>query len=86
MRRRCLASRASTALSGFDDAEAVDDVRFADPRRAIHIAAELGIPDPAGALPATADVLRRSGHCSDPEGLVQRLTDRLDDPSNDTDL
>lgn len=72
------------ALSGFDDAEASDEVRLAGLKRAMEIAAELGLPDPTGGLPAAADLLRRSGRCADPEGLVKRLSDRLDDSSQAT--
>ncbi len=74
------------ALAGFDDTEADDDVRLAGLRRAVEIAAELGFPDPTGALPGAADLLRRSGRCADPEGLVKRLTGRLDNSSNEKDM
>jgi hypothetical protein len=50
----------------------------------MEIASELGLSDATGALAAAADLLRRSRQCADPEGLVKRLTDRLEDSSNDT--
>lgn len=69
------------AILGFDEETPTDETRLVGLRRARQIAAELGHPDPAGAIPAAAVELAKAGKCADPEQLATRLL-KADDGSN----
>lgn len=69
---------ATLAMIGYDEDEPTDETRLDGLRRARETAADLGHPDPAGAVPAAASVLARSGKCADPEQLATRILEALD--------
>jgi len=66
------------AMLGYDEDEPADEIRIDGLRRARQTAADLGHPDPAGAVPAAAVALAKAGKCADPERLAIRVLARLD--------
>jgi len=68
------------AMLGYDEDDPGDEVRLDGLRRARRTAADLGLPDPVGALPAAAVALARAGKSLDPEKLVTRILKAIDHP------
>jgi tetratricopeptide (TPR) repeat protein len=66
------------AMLGYDEDEPTDETRLDGLRRARQTAADLGHPDPAGAVPAAAVALAKAGKCADPERLAIRVLEGLD--------
>jgi predicted nucleic acid-binding protein len=66
------------AMIGYDEDEPTDETRLDGLRRARHAAADIGYPDPAGAVPAAAAALAKAGKCADPEQLATRILEALD--------
>lgn len=69
---------AMLAMLAYDEDEPKDETRLDGLRRARHIAADLGHPDPASAVRAAAAALAESGQCTDPEQLAARILEALD--------
>jgi tetratricopeptide (TPR) repeat protein len=66
------------AMIGYGEDEPTDETRLDGLRRARQAAADLGYPDPAGAVPAVAAMLAKAGKCADPEQLATRILEALD--------
>ena len=66
------------ALVGFGD-QPDDQERANALRRARQVATYLGLPDPAGGLPRAAGILADGGECDDPDALVKRLLELVED-------
>lgn len=66
------------AMLGYGEDEPTDETRLDGLRRARHIAADLGHPDPAGAVPAATATLAKAGKCADPDQLTTRVLEALD--------
>jgi hypothetical protein len=73
------------AMLGYDEDEPEDEVRLEGLRRARQIAADLGYPDPVGALPAAASGLAKAGKNLDPEEVVTRVLRAIGPPKGRAD-
>lgn len=68
---------AMLAMIGYDEDDPMDETRLDGLRRARQTAADLGHPDPAGAVPAAAAALAKAGKCAHPEQLATRILEAL---------
>ena len=67
------------ALIAFDDQP--DDAERADSlRRARRVAADLGLPDPAGGLPRAAALIAEDGGMDHPDALAKRVLELVEQP------
>lgn len=68
---------ATLGMIGFDGDDPSDSERIAGMVAARRVAADLGHPDPAGAVSAVAAALAKDGRCTDPSALAYRVLDAL---------
>lgn len=66
------------ALLAFGEDDPAEETLMEGMRRALQAAADLGHPDPTGAIQAAANHLAKTGNCSDPEELVRRVRHGID--------
>lgn len=66
------------ALLAFGEDDPAEETLMESMRRARQAAADLGHPDPTGAIQAAANYLAKTGKCDDPDELIRRVHHGLD--------